>query len=187
MKFKSEYYNETQIESLIISYGFKSGKTQNKETFVLNIPFQSYKDYKLPISMNSSDYGRLINQNNRDNSIVYILQNEQGQVITFNKFDKYNEVEFFRLGISLVKFKDVFINENKFMRIIDNKKIYFENGEEILFENNMKTKFIEKTNKNKDLVNKFITLDIETYFDGSTLIPFLICFYDGNKSYSFGL
>jgi hypothetical protein len=29
MEFKSEYYNETQIESFIISYGFKKGKIPN--------------------------------------------------------------------------------------------------------------------------------------------------------------
>nr|UEP17200.1 hypothetical protein [Russula sp.] len=73
------------------------------------------------------------------------------------------------------------------MRIIENKKFYFENGEQILFTKEMKTKFIEKTQKSKDMVNNILTLDIETYIDGNTLIPFLICFYDGKKSYSFGL
>lgn len=35
MEFKSEYYNETQIESFIISYGFKEGKISDK--ILLNI------------------------------------------------------------------------------------------------------------------------------------------------------
>jgi hypothetical protein len=72
--------------------------------------------------MDAINYGRIIKTNNLENGILYILQNEKGQTITFNKFDLYNEVEFFKSGINLVKFKDVFINENKFMRIIDNKK-----------------------------------------------------------------
>lgn len=31
IKLKSEYYNETQIESLILSYGFKEGKIKDKQ------------------------------------------------------------------------------------------------------------------------------------------------------------
>jgi hypothetical protein len=51
----------------------------------------------------------------------------------------------------------------------------------------MKTKFIAKTSKSKNSVNNFLTLDIETFVHDNTLIPFLICFYDGKRSYSFGL
>ena len=188
MKFKSEYYNEIQIDSLIFSYGFKSCKIKNKESFVKNkLTLQNYKNYNLPISTSPMDYGRLMTQKNLEESIFYILQNDKGQTITINKFANFNEVEYLKEGISLIKFKDILINENKFMRIVDNKKFYFENGEQILFQTEMKTKFIAKTQKTKDLVNNFITLDIETYIDGNTLIPFLICFYDGKKSYFFGL
>lgn len=188
MKFKSEYYNETQIESIVFSYGFKNGKINNKESIPINkVNLQNYKDNNLPISMNPMNYGRLINENILENKILYILQNDKGQTITFNKFDNYNEVEFFKSGIALVKFKDIFINENKFMRIIDNKKFYFENGKQILFQTEMKTEFIAKTEKTRNLSNNFITVDIETYIDEYTLIPFLISFYDGKKSYSFGL
>ena len=65
------------------------------------------------------------------------------------------------------------------MRIIDNKKYYFENGEQFLFTEDLKTKFISKTKKIKFLTNKFITIDIETYIKDGLLIPYLICFYDG--------
>lgn len=33
------YYNETQIESLIFSYGFKDGAAQDKETIKPNVNF----------------------------------------------------------------------------------------------------------------------------------------------------
>jgi hypothetical protein len=122
MKFKSEYYNETQIESFIISYGFKSGKIENKDNLNINIRFQNYKNYNLPISMNPIDYGRLIIQNKLDSGINYIIQNDKEQTINFNKFDKYNEVEFFKSGILLVKFTDILLDKTKFLREIDNKK-----------------------------------------------------------------
>jgi len=83
--------------------------------------------------MNPIDYGRLIIQNKIDSGINYIIQNDTEQTINFNKFDNYNEVEFFKSGISLIKFKDIFLSNLKFMRIIDNKKYYFENGDQIIF------------------------------------------------------
>lgn len=187
MKFKSEYYNETPIDQIIISYGFKDGKIKNKENLILNTSIQKYKNYNIPISMNPMDFGRVIIQNKFELSINYILQYKNGITININKFDKYNLVEFFKSGISLIKFKDIFINKNEFIREIDNKSFVFKNGEQILFESKMKCKFITKTKKQNNLVNNFITLDIETYIHNNTLIPFLICMYDGQKSTTFAL
>ena len=113
MKFKSEYYNETQMVSIIFSYGFKKGKITNKENLGFEGSFQIYKNNNLPISMNPMDYGRLIIQNKTELSINYIIQNDEGLTIIFNKFDKYNEIEFFKSGISLIKFTDLFINKIK--------------------------------------------------------------------------
>jgi hypothetical protein len=36
MIYKSEYYNETTIESLIFSYGFKDERASEKEKFKLS-------------------------------------------------------------------------------------------------------------------------------------------------------
>jgi hypothetical protein len=49
----------------------------------------------------------------------------------------------------------------------------------------IKTKFIEKLKRSKDLVNKIITLDIETYIENGDLTPYLISYYDGIKCYNF--
>ena len=48
-------------------------------------------------------------------------------------------------------------------RKIEKKSFLFLNGEQILFQSEMKTKFIEKTKQTTKLINKFITLDIETF------------------------
>jgi hypothetical protein len=185
MKFKSEYYNETPIESLIFSYGFKKGPIKSKENLTYTGSVQKYKNNNLPISMNSMDYGRIVDKYEIENGIAYILHNENEQTITFKKFETFNQVEFFKSGISVVKFKDIFINKNKFIREIDNKSFTFLFGKEILFQNKMKTKFIEKTRKTKNLINNFITLDIETFVQNNTLIPYIICFYDGKRSYAY--
>ena len=186
MKFKSEYYNETQINSIIFSYGFKKGSAPKKTSF-FETPNQSYKNYNLPISLNQMNYGRLINQSTIENGTLYILQNELRQTITFKKFEKYNEVEFFNKGIRLVKFIDEIVSENKFIRIIDNNKFYFVNNKEVLFTKELKSKFISKLSINKSLTNNFLTFDFETYIKDNVLIPFCVSYYDGKKTKSFYL
>ena len=57
---------------------------------------QTYKNIKLPISMNPDSYGRLIKRVKFWNSEMFILQNELGQSITIQKYESYNEVEFLK-------------------------------------------------------------------------------------------
>jgi hypothetical protein len=184
MKIKSEYYNETQIESIIISYGFKEGKIIHKENST-NIKFIELNEMNLPVSINPMDFGNFVKTT--DNGKTFILQNSKAQTITINKFENYNEVEYFADGKILIKFRDEITSENTFVRILDNKKYYFEDNQQILFVKEMKGKFIEKISKSKKLVNNFITLDIETYIKDSILIPYCISIYDGNKTTSFWL
>jgi DNA polymerase type B, organellar and viral len=183
MEFKSEYYNETQINSFIFSYGFKEGAINNKN--IVESIFQNYKNHNLPISVNPMDYGILINKIILKDSTVYFLQNNNGIAVTFRKFEDHNLVEFFKDGTKLVNFRDEFISENKFIRILDNKKYYFENKKEILFTKEIKTKFISKLKTTKNLKNNFITFDIETYIKDNILIPFCISIFDGKSKKSF--
>jgi DNA polymerase type B, organellar and viral len=187
MKFKSEYYNEIQIDSFVFSYGFKTGKIKIKEVINTNINFMEYNKLNLAVSLNPLNYGKLIKILNIQNEEIYVVQNSLDQIIMISKFSDHNEVEFFKSGISLIKYRDEFTSVNKFIRIIDNKKFYFENNQQVLFTKEIKTKFISNTNKSKNLVNNFITLDIETYIQDNTLIPFLICIYDGKNRLAFGL
>jgi hypothetical protein len=144
MKFKSEYYNESQIDSIIFSYGFKQGRIQDKDKIKLNVNYITIDKMKLPISMNPMDFGKLSETVNIENRKLYILQNITGEIIMFSKFEEFNEVVYSKNGITLVKFKDEIISEDKFVRTIDNKKYYFENGKQILFTKEIKNKFIEK-------------------------------------------
>lgn len=51
MEFKSEYYNETAIESVIFSYGFKDGTISDKNIVNPNLKNMEFNKMKLPISM----------------------------------------------------------------------------------------------------------------------------------------
>jgi hypothetical protein len=133
------------------------------------------------------DYGILINKIDMKDSVVYFLHNEKGLTIVIRAYKDHNLIEFFKSGTTLLKFTDELINKNKFIRIINNKKYYFENGEQFLFTNEIKTKFISKSSNSKNLVNNFITIDIETSIVDGLLTPYLICFYDGKNFFSFYL
>jgi hypothetical protein len=132
--------------------------------------------------MDPLDYGTIV----REKYNSYTIQNEKGLII-IEKFDGYNEVEFIRNEKTVVKFIDKFISENSFERQIGSKKYLFENRTQVLFTQEMKTKFITKLTPVKTITNNQICMDIETYMEGDTLVPFLICYYDGINIYSFGL
>jgi len=185
LEFKSEYYNETQIDSFIISYGFKDGKISDKNIIKTDLNYQNYKNNKLVISFNPLDFGKILNITKLDNETLYFLQGENGLVIKILNSENENSIEIFKLGDPIIKFEDLKLSENKFVRIIDNKKFYFENNQQILFSKENKSKFISKLEKSKNLINNFITLDIETYIKDNVLIPFCISIYDGKESYSY--
>ena len=185
MELKSEYYNETQIESLIFSYGFKSGVIPNKMN--LNIEHFLIHNMELPISLNPADFGIISKTVDIPNGKLFIVTNDKGQIIMINKFAKYNDVEYLLNGKSVIKFRDEIISENKFMRLIDNKKFYFEDSKQILFTKEVKTNFIKQTKKSKSLINNFITLDIETFIKNNILTPYCISIYDGKNIENFYL
>jgi hypothetical protein len=92
-----------------------------------------------------------------------------------------------KFQISLVKFTDIFINKNNFIRNIENKKFWFENGKQILFSKEMKSKFISKISSIKNLTNNFITLDIETFIKNNIMIVCCISIFDGKNKLSYFL
>ena len=186
MEFKSEYYNETQIEQFIISYGFKDGKIVNKNIIKANLNYQNYKNNKLVISFNPLDYGKLVNKTILDNNeILYILQDKNNFIIKILSSENTNSIEYFKDGDVLIKYQDLKINNNSFIRVINSQKYYFENNNQVLFTKDLsKTKFISKLPKSKNLTNNFITLDIETYIKDNIMTPYCISTYDGKMTNS---
>jgi alkyl hydroperoxide reductase subunit AhpC len=143
MEFKSEYYNETQINSFVISYGFKQGLIENKDNLDININFQNYKNNKLVISFNPLDFGKVLTLTILDNGKLYILQNKENLTIKILSSEKSNIIEYFKDGDLMIKFTDIKLSDISFIRIFDNnKQYYFENNQQILFTRKMKTKFI---------------------------------------------
>jgi hypothetical protein len=187
MEFKSEYYNETQIESILISYGFKNVKISDKNIIKENLNFQNYKNNKLVVSFNPMDYGKLLFKTQIEKEILYVLQNNNNHLIKILSSVNKNIIEIFKNKELIIKFIDSKLTDNSFIRIFDNEKFYFKNNQQILFTKVNKSKTITKLVKSKKLINNFITLDIETFINNNIMIPFCISVYDGEKKFSFFL
>lgn len=182
MDFKEQFYRDTRIDSILFSYGIKKGIISSKNPPKFKGTIQNLKNLAIPISMNPENYGRIIL--NKDN--IFIIQNNKDQTINFTKFEDYNEVKYFKNGILLIVFKDILLDSNSFIRLLDNKQFHFKNGQQIFNSIDLKTKFISKLKIDKKEINKFITFDIETLIDSNqNLIPYLLCYFDGKKSFSF--
>lgn len=152
-----------------------------------NLSFQNYKNNKLVISYNPLDFGKVINITKLDNETLYILQDKDNLIIKILKSENKNSIEIFKNADLIIKFNDFKLNDNTFVRILDNKKFYFENNQQILFMKETKSTFISKLKKSNKLNNNFITLDIETYIKNNVLIPYCISIFDGTKTYSYFL
>lgn len=85
---------------------------------------QNYKHYRLPISMNPSDFGTIIFKNE---NIIIVQANNQNLFI-FSQDEVINSVNLFKFGLLQVSFVDKKLSSDTFVRTI-NKNIYtFTNG-----------------------------------------------------------
>ena len=88
------------------------------------LKYQNYNHYKIPITINPLEYGKLIFKT--DN--IYIIQVGTFTIAVITQFENLNEVKFFREGDLMFTYKDHKINDNTFLRSLDNKKFTFENN-----------------------------------------------------------
>ena len=84
--------------------------------------YQNYSHYKLPITINPLEYGKLIEQ--IDNK--YIIQLNTNNVIVIDQIDNENLVKFFRKGELMFEYSDLKISDLRFERTILDQKYIFE-------------------------------------------------------------
>lgn len=189
---KDDSYKKIYIDEIIISYGIRDGiitRSEIKQTS----NFLKYKHFKLPITMNPLEYGYLVF--NSDN--FYVININRGTIATIetNVIEKTNNVTIHRDNVLAFKYKDIYIDDNKFKRLLNNRTYHY-----YLKDNNQgyKLDLLEITKpaqyfqfRNKDMIqnDKIITLDIETFKDkeGAHLIPYLISWFDGCKHQNYYL
>lgn len=82
--------------------------------------FQIYKHYKLPITMNPLEYGKLIYQNIN----IYIISFNKTNIAIITQHELYNHIKFFREGDLIFEYNDHKIDDNTFIRSIENKNLH---------------------------------------------------------------
>ena len=180
---RGEYYLEQSIISIVFSYGIRDGKAIEKNIDT-KIQYHNYQHHKLPITMDPLQYGKLIRK--FDNNYIIQINDKNTAIVT--QFKDHNEVEFYRSGVLYYKYTDKWINENYFVRIIGKKEFIFNNkSEQLLLKVSKPTKFMLPLIRPDTLVNKFITMDIETFIKDGVHNPYVISWYDGEKAFSYYL
>jgi hypothetical protein len=88
------------------------------------LKYQNYKHYKLPITMNPLEYGKLIFKT--DN--IYIIHVTLRTVAVLTQFTDFNEVKFYKDGDLAFIYKDIKSADNTFVRSLDIRKFTFSNN-----------------------------------------------------------
>ena len=116
-------YLEHSIISLVFTYAIREGKAIEK-TINTKIQYHNYQHHKLPITMNPLEYGDLIYQ--MDNK--YIIQINKTNVVLITTFNRINDIKLFREGLLVFEYKDHKLNDNTFIRSLNNKKFTFKDN-----------------------------------------------------------
>jgi len=85
--------------------------------------FQNYSHYKLPITINPLEYGKLIEQFENK----YIVQLNTTNVFVILEKQNENFIKVFKKGELMFEFTDVKISDIKFIRTIQDQRYTFEN------------------------------------------------------------
>jgi hypothetical protein len=84
---------------------------------------QIYSHYKLPITMEPLKFGKLLDQSNNK----FIIQLNTKNIAIINNYDNENFVRIFKNGDLVLEFRDTFIADNSFSRLIRDTKFTFVN------------------------------------------------------------
>jgi hypothetical protein len=163
----------------------KTKITKNMKQIKVN-NFKFY-GYNLPTIMNINLWGRLIKQ---INNLFIISKSNSSLIYKVTKFNNYNLIELLHNNKIILKFKDMLKDLNNlstFTRIVNNQEYYFKNGLLMIKILIKKMKILTSIKPNKNINEKFITLDIETRIIDNIKTPYYICIFDGIKAYSFYL
>ena len=189
IQLSDDAYRNTPIAAIFLAFAARTGRAEDK-VVNKNVNIQTYNKYKLPITFEPLEYGTLIYKDNN----TYIIQINNTNVAMINCSDNVNEVTIFRNGNVVIKYKDVKINDNTFIRHMSNSEYTYVNNELKLVTTLKRTTFIDPIKKDSKPTNTFLTMDMETILRNmlnnkkeliKVQIPYLISFFNGSTTKSF--
>jgi hypothetical protein len=90
------------------------------------IKYQNYKHYKLPITINPLDYGKIIKKIDELN--LFIIQISKTNIVLLTQYDLFNHVEVYKEGDLRFEYNDHKLNNNSFSRSIKDQKFTFKDN-----------------------------------------------------------
>jgi hypothetical protein len=183
---KNDEYRKVKLSSIIFSFGIRKGTIERKSYLMeftdseFKVDYQNYKKYKLPITMNPFEYGKLVRMD-ASNKCYFV----QITLLTYAEItqldDNTNEVIIFRNGDPVIEYKDKLINKDQMVRTIGRNEYYYKlDGKLELIAVKKLSSFIKPiyvSDKRSKLNEKFITLDMETRVIDGKHLPYAICWY----------
>jgi len=201
---QSEAYKESIVSKIVFGYriisdsgDIKSKSKFNKHDFnkrsystlvdniINNI---DWKGYELPKTMDLNAWGKL--KRISENRVTIQKANSEAIYDVLIKNNKHY-ISLIIGGVIILSILDTMDKcegkLNCFKREINASIYQYKNGELIFKSIEKKCKFITQLPKSKNLKNKFLTLDLETYNDNGILFVYCISIYDGEFKKTFYL
>ena len=190
---KSNNYVQFSITEIHFNYKFidnsfkiTSSKINRPENLTYNPKLLKCGSFNFPQTMDLFQWG----------DVQFILDNKEAIVYKHHssaqyhvKFDKHTMIVKYVLNNKpLITFRDELLDINNlgtFKRTIKNQIFQFVDTQLISKEKLYKFPIIKKLSGKPFLINKFITMDLETINVNGKLIPYVISHYDGTSSQTF--
>ena len=194
IQFSDDSYKTTPITKIILAFSVRSGRAEEKVVHS-NAKIQTYQKYRLPVTFNPLEYGTLIVTYSINNYTYYIMKINNTNEAIIKCGENVNEVTIQRNGNMVLMYKDIKINDNTFIRQINNSEYTYVNNELKLVTTLKRTSFIDPINKDsKPNGLIFLTMDLETILRTmlnnknkpiKVHIPYLVSYFNGSKTKSF--
>jgi hypothetical protein len=185
----NEYYKQMPLQKALINYRIVKKDNKNikniKKEIIKHINYMAINKITLPLSINIEDYGTI--QNSIDNTNIINFKDNNKYILyvkieTDMNFYRLIRIKDNKLTLEWIDFK---LNDNYFHRRIGNTLYHIKNGKMTNIETIKKSSPITTLKQESKLDNYFITMDIETILINNIHTPYLISFYNGEKSESF--
>jgi hypothetical protein len=125
----NENYNDSQIKTLIITYGIRKGAIESQKSLLplIETNYHIYYNHKLPIVTNIEEYGDILNQNGDITTIS--LRNRKGEILIIKKEGNKNLIKFFKNGKLMYEWIDYIREDGSLIREIGKTTILWKDGE----------------------------------------------------------
>ena len=204
LELRSDYYKDKRVLQAEIDFrtkdgsmpGIKFNTTVNKVTDSkkpdLNLLAQTHKlfNYNLPLNVKYRSWGKV----KYENGDLLIIEDKKlkSRVYHVNRHENHNSVQIKIKNKLILEFIDRKTNRtdnmvSEFIRSINSAEFFIADGKVVHKIIKFKPAILRTIKKEKKVIEKLLTLDIETRVVGDSHIPYCICIFDIklNKKYSF--